>query len=313
MKFRSAFAALSVTVALAACGELPFQKSDSASDAPAAPAHSGPPSVSPIEQPIETGSETIAVATAEARTMGTAIFRASGAGWTVTAGDKLAVLERAGQRSVGVTVRRLTYGNGVEFAGVMNGAPFTLNVQATECRTADGKTQPFSARVRAGSQRMTGCAEAATEVPTPQVRAASSAPKPRSTPKPAAPKPAEDKPAETTPASVTPATTTPATTTPAVTETTTPATTTAPVVTPPATAPAATGAAPAPMVTEPAKTEPAATTPDSSAAPASTVTPPASTPEAAPKAPEPTAPATTPPVVLPTPAADADKTDAATE
>lgn len=313
MKFRSAFAALSVTVALAACGELPFQKSDSASDEPAAPAHSGPPSVSPIDQPIETGAETVAIATAEARTMGTAIFRASGAGWTVTAGDKLAVFERAGQRSVGVTVRRLTYGNGVEFAGVMNGAPFTLNVQATECRTADGKTQPFSARVRAGSQRMTGCAEAATEVPTPQVRASSATPKPRNTPKPAAPKPAETKPAEEKPAE-----TTPATTTPAVTETTTPATTTPSATTTPAVTPSAT----TPAATDPAKTEPAATTPDTGAAPASTtpapaapsstVTPPATTPEATPKAPETTAPAT-PPVVLPTPAADADKTDAATE
>ena len=308
MKFRTAFAALSVTVALAACGELPFQKSDE----PAVPAHSGPPSVSPIDQPIETSAETVAVATAEARTMGTAIFRASGAGWAVTAGDKLAVFERAGQRSVGVTVRRITYGNGVEFAGVMNGAPFTLNVQANECQAADGKKQPFSARVRAGSQRMTGCAEAATEVPTPQVRASSSTPKPRSTPKPAAPKPAETKPAETTPAATetvptttTPSTTTPATTTPAVT---TPSTTT-PAVTP------STGAASTGATSTPSATGTSATTPEASTTtpPATTTTtPPATTPEASTTAPETTTPAK-PPVVLPAPSTDADKADDAAE
>lgn len=307
MKFRTAFAALSVTVALAACGELPFQKSEE----PAVPAHSGPPAVSPIDQPIETGTETVAVATAEARTMGTAIFRASGAGWAVTAGDKLAVFERAGQRSVGVTVRRITYGNGVEFAGVMNGAPFTLNVQANECQAADGKKQPFSARVRAGSQRMTGCAEAATEVPTPQVRASSSTPKPRSTPKPAAPKPAETKPAETTPAATetvptttTPSTTTPATTAPAVT---TPSTT-APAVTPSTTTPS-TGAASTPSATGTSTTTPEAST---TSPPATTTTPPATTPEASTTAPETTTPAK-PPVVLPAPSTDADKADAPAE
>ena len=53
MKFRSAFAVLSMTVALAACSELPFQKDAE----PAAKGHVGPPGVSPLEQPIETGAE----------------------------------------------------------------------------------------------------------------------------------------------------------------------------------------------------------------------------------------------------------------
>lgn len=308
MKFRTAFAALSVTVALAACGELPFQKSDE----PAVPAHSGPPSVSPIDQPIETSAETVAVATAEARTMGTAIFRASGAGWAVTAGDKLAVFERAGQRSVGVTVRRITYGNGVEFAGVMNGAPFTLNVQANECQAADGKKQPFSARVRAGSQRMTGCAEAATEVPTPQVRASSSTPKPRSTPKPAAPKPAEPKPAETAPAATETTTTTPSATTPATTTpTVTTPSTTAPAVTPSTTTPS-TGATSTPSSTGTSTTTPEASTATPPATTTTTTTPPATTPEASTTAPETTTPAK-PPVVLPAPSTDADKADAPAE
>ena len=62
MNFRSAFAVLSMTVALTACGQLPFQQSE-----PEAPAHSGPPTVSPLDQPIETGAEAIPVSTAEAR------------------------------------------------------------------------------------------------------------------------------------------------------------------------------------------------------------------------------------------------------
>ena len=56
MKFRSAFAVLSMTVALAACGQLPFQKTAETASAPAAAGHSGPPAVSPLQQPIETGT-----------------------------------------------------------------------------------------------------------------------------------------------------------------------------------------------------------------------------------------------------------------
>ena len=60
MKFRSAFAVLSMTVALAACSELPFQTAAK----PEATGHVGPPGVSPLEQPIETGAELVPVATA---------------------------------------------------------------------------------------------------------------------------------------------------------------------------------------------------------------------------------------------------------
>mgnify|MGYP000440950343 FL=1 len=150
MKFRSAFAVLSMTVALAACSELPFQTAAK----PEATGHVGPPGVSPLEQPIETGAELVPVATAEASTMSTAMFRASGAGWTVTAADKNAVYERAGAKSVGVSVRRVTYARGVEFIGTMNGAVFSLNVQAQACEAGDQKT-PFTARLRVGSQRLT--------------------------------------------------------------------------------------------------------------------------------------------------------------
>ena len=62
-----------------------------------------------------------------------------------------------GAKSVGVSVRRVTYARGVEFIGTMNGAVFSLNVQAQACEAGDQKT-PFTARLRVGSQRLTGCA-----------------------------------------------------------------------------------------------------------------------------------------------------------
>lgn len=228
MKFRSAFAVLLTTVALAACGNLPFQKE--AAMAPEAPTHSGPPAVSPLEQPIETGAAATPLATAEASTMATAMFRAAGAGWTATAADKTAVYERAGAKSTGITVRRMSYAKGVEFVGNMNGSVFALNIRAQACE-ADGQRTPFTANLRVGSQRLTGCAAPTDTMPKAQVKASSAGPKPKAVAKPAAPKPATPKPA----AEATPAAT--SVTAPAATETpaaSTPATTTAPVVTTPA-------------------------------------------------------------------------------
>ncbi|ATQ54431.1 hypothetical protein [Paracoccus yeei] len=275
MNFRSAFAVLSMTVALTACGQLPFQQSE-----PEAPAHSGPPTVSPLDQPIETGAEAIPVSTAEASTMQTAMFRAAGNGWVATASDKTAVLERAGAKSVGVTVRRMTYGRGVEFVGSMNGQVFSLNIRAAECDTGSGKA-PFSARLKVGSQSMTGCAAPTDTMPKAQVKAASAAPKPKAAAKPATP---AAKPA--TPASAPAPAATPA---PAAAPATEPAST--PEATP---APAAEPATP-PAAETPAPAEPAATTP----APAAT-TPATSAPEAAPAEPAPAAdPVPAPSVVLP--------------
>lgn len=271
MNFRSAFAVLSMTVALTACGQLPFQQSE-----PEAPAHSGPPTVSPLDQPIETGAEAIPVSTAEASTMQTAMFRAAGNGWVATASDKTAVLERAGAKSVGVTVRRMTYGRGVEFVGSMNGQVFSLNIRAAECDTGSGKA-PFSARLKVGSQSMTGCAAPTDTMPKAQVKAASAAPKPKAAAKPATP---AAKPA--TPASAPAPAAPPA---PAAAPATEPAST--PESTP---APAAEPATP-PAAETPAPAEPAATTP----APAAT-----SAPEAAPAEPAPAAdPVPAPSVVLP--------------
>lgn len=271
MNFRSAFAVLSMTVALTACGQLPFQQSE-----PEAPAHSGPPTVSPLDQPIETGAEAIPVSTAEASTMQTAMFRAAGNGWVATASDKTAVLERAGAKSVGVTVRRMTYGRGVEFVGSMNGQVFSLNIRAAECDTGSGKA-PFSARLKVGSQSMTGCAAPTDTMPKAQVKAASAAPKPKAAAKPATPAAKPATPASAPAPAAPPAPAAAPATEPASTPETTPA-------------PAAEPATP-PAAETPAPAEPAATTP----APAAT-----SAPEAAPAEPAPAAdPVPAPSVVLP--------------
>lgn len=198
MKIHPALAALSMTLAVAACGDLPFGQSE-----PETPAHSGPPTVSPLDQPIQTSDEGRAISTAEAATMNTALFRASGNGgaWAVTAGNDMAVLERAGQRSVGVPVRRITYAQGVEFIGQMNGRTFTVNIRAQECTEAGSRQkQPFTARVSAAGQRLEGCAGPTDTMPTAQVRASTGAPAAtrRATPAPApAPAPAaQETPAE---------------------------------------------------------------------------------------------------------------------
>ncbi|MDS9466045.1 hypothetical protein RGQ15_00445 [Paracoccus sp. MBLB3053] len=269
MKFRSAIAVLAMSVAVTACGELPFQKT---TGEPEATGHSGPPGVSPLEQPIETGAESVAVATAEASTMNTAMFRAAGSGWTVTASDSRAVYERSGAKSTAVSVRRVTYARGVEFIGTMNGSVFSLNVQAAECKTGDGST-PFTAKLRVGSQRLTGCAAPTTTMPKAQVTASSAAPKPKSTPKPAAVAPAA-KPAETAaPAS------TEATPAPAVEPATTSTTTTAPPAASVSPAPAET--TPAPVVSETPETPAAAAPSTTSGVPAPEMvlppTPPAAT------------------------------------
>ncbi|MTH77178.1 hypothetical protein [Paracoccus aestuariivivens] len=283
MKFRSAFAVLAMSVAVTACGELPFQK-NTPEEAPAVEKPAGPPAVSPIDSPIETGEEGRPLATAEANTANIAMFRAAGAGWTVTANNSRAVYERSGAKSTAVSVRRMTYARGVEFIGTMNGSVFSLNVQAAECQAGDVKT-PFTAKLRVGSQRLSGCAAATDTMPKAQVTASSAAPKPKSTakPKPAAAPVA--KPAD-------PATTTPSTaTTPAPAATETAPATTAPVTSTPL----------APAVTTPA---PAAETPAATPAPATTPAPAATTTPEAPAATTPSdAPATSgvpaPQLILP--------------
>lgn len=301
MKFRPAFAVLSMTLALAACGgELPWEKKAAE---PEAQGHSGPPTVSPIDQPIETGTTGVAISTAEAVTMGTNMFRASGQGWVATAGANSVVYERPGQKSVGVATRRMTYGKGVEFIGVMSGRPFALNIQAAECTDASGAKQPFTARLSTAGGKMNGCATATDVMPKAQTQASSATAKPKAAAPKAAPKAAAPAAAAATTDTGTTETTTLATTTPA----TTPATTSAPATTTPATT------TPAPAVTAPETPVPATETPaatETTTTPATTApaTPAPATTTPAPAAPVVTAPAipapvVTAPVVTPAPAA----------
>lgn len=265
MKFRSAFAVLSMTVALAACGNLPFQQEERSGEEAAPSGHVGPPGVSPLEQPIETGAAARPIATAEASTMNTAMFRAAGSGWAATAGDKAAVYERPGAKSVGVGVKRMTYGGGVEFIGSMNGSVFALNIRAEACE-AGGQKAPFTANLRVGGQRLSGCAVPTDSMPKAQVTASSAAPKPKAQAKPKAPeatapgaKPATPAAGTAEPAKPeTPATTTPATPPATTTAPETPATGTAETPAPATPAPAVQPPEPAPVpVTTPVPAAPA--------------------------------------------------------
>lgn len=210
-------------------------------EAAAAPTHSGPPAVSPLEVPIETGQAATPLGTANGKTAGIAAFAAQGADWSAVVEGKALALTRPGAKPVRIAVRRIDFGGGVEFAGSLGGQPFALTVRADEC--AGGA--PLSASVRYSGKTATGCAAPATAEQVATIAAAAAAPAPRK-PAPAAakPKPAPAKPAATAPAATTPPAEAPATPT---------ATPEAPAATPAATPPAATPETPETPKTETAK------------------------------------------------------------
>ncbi|MDO5612361.1 MAG: hypothetical protein Q4G14_03850 [Paracoccus sp. (in: a-proteobacteria)] len=271
MKMRLAALAV-LPFALAACDMAGLSRQPAedpaATEEPAGPPR--PPEVSPLQQPIEiAGAEQRAVATAEASTVDTRSFMAQGEGWSVEIQGDVAQYRRGGNpRSV--AVNRLVFARGVEYVGVLDGAPFALTIRGTACGNA-----PMTASLRAGGRTLSGCAapaEARTlprPAPQPAARATTSRPaatRPAATPAPAS-RPA------TTPAAETPATPAPSTATtpatPPAAEPATPATPTTPAAPAPATpatpAPAAEPAAPA------AASAPA--TPAPAQAPSSPLTP----------------------------------------
>ncbi|MFV0384154.1 hypothetical protein [Paracoccus sp. (in: a-proteobacteria)] len=280
MSLRYAFIAL-VTLPLAACDGLGMRGQDQ----PDAPAHSGPPAVSPLEVPIETGAaEPRAVSTAEASTLNTTAFSARGndTSWAVDAAGSTAIYKSApDQRGQAVRVNRLTFAEGVEYVGIVGGSPFALTVRGGACRDGAGQKFPMTATLKVRGRTSSGCASPATA----EVAAAVAATK---APAPAAPKVA--RPAATTPK---PPATRPAPATP----------------TTPATPPAATTTPATPPTTTPA-TPPAATTPPATTT-APAVEPPVVPAPAAPAAPDATVPApalqlpSTPPSVTPAPDAEA--------
>lgn len=229
MSLRFAFIAL-LTLPLAACQGTGLPGLGSEQQEPQVAGHKGPPGVSPLEQPIETGADGIAVATAEATTLNTAAFTARGNEpfWSVDAAGGTAIYKTPNnQKGRAIRVNRLNFAGGAEYVGVLDGRPFVLTVRGAACQDdMSGERFPMTAQLKVSGRSNSGCAGPAA----PEVAAAVAAvkapapPAPRVTrtaaPKPAAPKPAAPKPAEPAPQ---PATATPATEDATATET--PATT----------------------------------------------------------------------------------------
>lgn len=291
MNSRLALLAL-MTLPLAACDGAGLPGLGGEQQAPVAEGHKGPPGVSPLEQAIETGGETRAVATADAATHNTAAFSARGNEpfWAVDVAGTTAIYKTPdNQRGRAVLVNRLTFAQGVEYVGVLNGRPFTLNIRGTECQDSMSDDKfPMTARLTTSGRSVTGCAgPASAEVAaaTAATKAvAPAAPKPRNVPKPAATRPAATPAPAATPtpaATTTPAAPTDAATTPAPTTSSPAVETPAPAASAPVTTPAApsTPATPAPATTTPAAPAPATTTPATPTVPAPTLqlptTPPA--------------------------------------
>ena len=238
----------------------------------AAPTGPRPPAVSPLDQPIETGSvASKAVSTAERTTYETAAFSARGNEpfWAVDVAGNTAIYKTPqNQRGTPIRVSRLTFSKGVEFIGVHAGRPFVVNIRGGNCRdTMSGDRFPMTASLTVSGKTTTGCAGPATaEVAQAVSSTRAPAPaEPRARTRAAAPKPAAPaaKPAATQ-AKPADSTETPATTTPAP-EATTPA--------PAATFPAPVATeTPAPSTTTPASPSPAGSTP-SGTAPAPSVVP----------------------------------------
>lgn len=128
--------------------------------------HKGPPGVSPLEQPIETGAEAKPVSTAEAATYNTAAFSARGNEpfWAVDVAGSTAIYKTPdNQKGRAIRVNRLVFAQGVEYVGVHAGRPFVLNVRATECQDSmSGQDFPFTARLTVSGSTEAGCASAAT-------------------------------------------------------------------------------------------------------------------------------------------------------
>lgn len=173
-------------LALAACDDasgegfrLPWDKAP----AEEVPAHTGPPAVSPLVEPIERADSTpVAVATAEARTLNEAAFAAEGPGgaWRIEVAGNKAVYQRHGARDAALDMRRIPYARGVEYIGVLNGQPFALTITGDKCGTEGmGKGWTMAARLKVAGRMHQGCAAPAAKAParaTPTPAPATTAP-----------------------------------------------------------------------------------------------------------------------------------------
>lgn len=180
MKFR--FALVLLPLALSACDEQAMKDLRMPWDKPldATPAATTPPvdpmktplvapAVSPRDVPIEAEGEQKAVATAESETLNTAAFVARGNEpfWRIdVAGSTAKYQTPENQKGRNIAVNRLVYASGVEYIGVLDGVPFSLNINGADCvDDMSGEKFPMTASLRIGSRTNKGCASAAEAAP----------------------------------------------------------------------------------------------------------------------------------------------------
>lgn len=185
MKLRLAALAV-LPLALAACDDQAMSDfraglgmTPETEEQPATP--SGPPAVSPLDQAIEVeGGAQVASATADAETLNTAAFIARGNEpfWIVEASGERAVYKTPeSQRGRTITVRRLTFAQGVEFVGTLDGSAFALTVRGADCvDDMSGEKFPMSATLKIGGRMNNGCAAPATPAAAAENAAAGEAP-----------------------------------------------------------------------------------------------------------------------------------------
>lgn len=183
---------LALPLALAGCDQqavrdfrLPWDKPAPAPvvAAPAAPAEPPKPSIpeptgaSPAQQPLEIAGERTKVATAEAQTANATRFTASGEGWSATVDGTTARVERAGGKPATVKVQRLVYAGGVEYAGTLNDALFSLDLRSAACGG-----QPLTATLKANGKKLAGCASPGSAAPAKAAAATAPTQKPQQKP-----------------------------------------------------------------------------------------------------------------------------------
>lgn len=130
---------------------------------PEDPAKPRPPAVSPLEVPIETGAAEAKLAVnADAETLNTAAFVARGNEpfWSVEVSGNTAIYKTPGNQSGRkVNVSRLTFAQGVEYVGTMDGLVFKVSFRGADCTDSmSGEEYPMSASLTAGGKTVNGCA-----------------------------------------------------------------------------------------------------------------------------------------------------------
>ena len=133
------------------------------------PAKPRPPAVSPLVEPIETGTAPARpIPTAEPLTYRATNFVARGNEpfWNVEIGGTSATYRTPeNQSGRQIEVRRIVFDRGVEYIGVLNDRPFVLNMTATECQdTMADQKYPLTARLTVSGQTQQGCASVAQPV-----------------------------------------------------------------------------------------------------------------------------------------------------